>query len=202
MQAALVEPLPFADREQIQVVVVVGNERQLSVDGLAVDGEAEVFAAPGEEDERAQLRECVAPAAMAFAVMDELRVEPERDVVQEQAFADAADVDPPLESPKCVQRGDWIVAVEPEVASEVVSRSEGNADEGNVALDCDLCDCGERTVTTGGAERVRVGMTGEFCDVVSRLEDPRLDPAARCLLAELLRARASAARARVDQKQV
>jgi hypothetical protein len=139
---------------------------------------------------------------MAFAVVDELRIEPQRDVVQEQALADPTDVDPPLESPKRVQRADWIVAVESEVTREVVSRSEGNADEGDVALDRDLCDCGERTVTTGGAERRRVGITGELCDVIFRLEDPRLDPAARGLLAELLRARASAARARVDQKQV
>jgi hypothetical protein len=139
---------------------------------------------------------------MAFAVVDELRVEPERDVVQEQALADPADVDPPLHSPECVQRADRIVAVEAEVARKVVSRSEGNADEGDVALDRDFCDCGERPVTTGGAERLRVGVTGELCDVVSRLEDPCLDPADRCLLAELLRARASAARARVDQKQV
>ena len=97
---------------------------------------------------------------MAFAVVDELRVEPERDVVQEQAPADPADVDPPLQSPECVQRGDRIVAVEPEVAREVVSRSEGNADEGDVTLDRDFCDCGERPVTTGGAERPRVGITG------------------------------------------
>ena len=37
MQPALVEALPFADREQIEVVVVVGNERHLGVDGRAVD---------------------------------------------------------------------------------------------------------------------------------------------------------------------
>jgi hypothetical protein len=139
---------------------------------------------------------------MALAVVDELRVQPERDVVQEQALADPADVDPPLGSPESVQCADGIVAVEPEVAREVVSGSEGNADEGEVALDRDLCDCGERAVTAGSPECLRIAVACELRDVVAGREDPCLDPAARCLVAELLRARAAAARARVDQKQV
>ena len=56
-----------------------------------------------------------------------------------------------------LERGKRIVAVEPEVAGEVVPRAERDDDERQVALDGDLCNRRERAVAARHAEgRVRV----------------------------------------------
>jgi hypothetical protein len=133
--------------------------------------------------------------------MDELGVEPKRDVVQKQALADPPDVDPPLGSGEGSQRADWIVAVESEVACEVVSGTERDADEGKVALERDLRDGSQRAVAAGDAERVRVGVPGELGRIVIRPENSCVDSAAARLVGELVRARTLVARARIDEQQ-
>ncbi len=65
-----------------------------------------------------------------LAPVDERRVEPERDVVQEAPLARPADVDAPFLALEAGERGEWVVAIEPEVAGEVVARAVGNDDEG------------------------------------------------------------------------
>ncbi len=72
MQPALVEPLPLAEREELERVVVVRDERDLGVDRLSVDREAERLAGiAAVEQQRPQPREGVAPAAVALAAVDE-----------------------------------------------------------------------------------------------------------------------------------
>jgi hypothetical protein len=90
-----------------------------------------------------ELREDVPAASTAFPTMDELRVEPERDVVQKQPLAHAPDVDPPLLAREGRERRDGIVAVEAEVAREVVASPVRDDDEGKTTLDGDLRDSGE-----------------------------------------------------------
>jgi hypothetical protein len=122
----------------------------------------------------------------------ELGVEPQRDVVEEQAAAHLADVDLPLTAGERLERGDRIVAVESEVAGEVVSRSEGDADEREVAVERDLRDRRERPVAPGDADRVRVGELRELRRLLARLKKSRLDSPAARFVRELFRARGSA----------
>jgi hypothetical protein len=67
---------------------------------------------------------------VVLAPVDEPRVEPERDVVQEAPLPRPADVDAPFLALEAGERGEWVVAIEPEVAGEVVARAVGNDDEG------------------------------------------------------------------------
>jgi hypothetical protein len=90
-----------------------------------------------------ELREDVPAASASFPTMDELRVEPERDVVQKQPLAHAPDVDPPLLAREGRERRDGIVAVEAEVAREVVASPVRDDDEGKTTLDGDLRDSSE-----------------------------------------------------------
>ena len=92
-----------------------------------------------------------------LAPVDERRVDAERDVVQEAPLARAADVDAPLLALEAVERRERVVAVEAEVAGEVVARAEGDDDEGQVALDRDRGHARDRAVAARGAEHVRVG---------------------------------------------
>ena len=104
---------------------------------------------------------------MVLAPVHEPRVQAERDVVQEEALADASDVDAPLDA--VVERGERaerIVAVEAEVAGEVVPRPERDADERHVLLDRDLCDGSERAVAARHPEHVCVGLPRQLRQVV------------------------------------
>ena len=96
MELALVEALSLSDREQLELVGVVGDEHDSRVGGPAVDRHAERPRVPEREAKRPQARERVASPAVALAAVDEPRVEAERDVVQEEPVVHAADVDPPL----------------------------------------------------------------------------------------------------------
>jgi hypothetical protein len=200
VQAAFVEPLAFADRKQLQRVVVVRDHRDVRVDGCAVDGQIEAFAVPGEQEQRTELGKGLVPAPVALAAVHEVGVEPQRDVVQENALGDASDVDRPLPSLEGVQGADRVVAVETQVAREVVARPERDADERQLALERNFGDRGERAVTARDAERVSVGRAGELGGVVAGAQDPRFDSAFSRRLEELFRARRAGARARVDEK--
>jgi hypothetical protein len=202
VEPALVQPLPFSEREQLDVVLVVGDDRQTRLDRPAVDRQTDCAGILGEEQEAAKLCERVPPAPVALAAVDELRVEPDGDVVQEEPLADPSDVDPPLRSAERIQRADRVVAVEPEVAREVVPRAEGDADEGEPALERDFGDRGERAVAAGDAQRISLRASGELGRIVFGAEDPGLDPAPPGLFLQLLDARASAARARIDDEQL
>jgi hypothetical protein len=67
--------------------------------------------------------------------LDDCAVETHCDVVDEDAAVDAAEVDATLGSiVEHVERGDDVVAVDPEIECEVVPCPGGNAHEGNVVL--------------------------------------------------------------------
>ena len=138
---------------------------------------------------------------MMFTPVDERGVEAERDVVQEAPLARAADVHAPLLALESGERGERVVAVEPEVAREMVARAVGHDDERQVALDGDRRDAGHGAVAAGGPEDVHLGVPGELAQRPrpprarahrSRAPGPR--PA-------LLGRRALGSRARVDQEK-
>jgi hypothetical protein len=138
---------------------------------------------------------------VALAFVHKERVEAERDVVEKEAFADSADVDRSLGSGEGVQRADWIVAVQPDVSREMVTGAERDADERQVPLERDLGDRGQGAVAAGDAECFRVGVPGELGGIVAGPENTCFDPAAARFFCEFLRARASVARARIDEKK-
>src|SRR2546430_809032 len=68
----------------------------------------------------------------------------------------ASHVDPPLAPRESVERAHGVVAVEAQIACEVVAGAEGNADEREVALDGDRGDGREGAVAPGDPDRVGV----------------------------------------------
>ena len=162
---------------------------------VAVDGEPVLAAVVlDDERERAQPRERVAPPAVALAAVDEHRVQAEREVVQEQAVAGTADVDAPLLAGEALERGERVVAVEPEVAREVVARAERDADERDVLLERDLGHRREGAVAAGHSEHVRAGGPRDLLEVLALTQDMRVDAPLGRRGAQLLRGRRGACR--------
>jgi hypothetical protein len=202
VESTLVQALPLADRKQLERVVVVRDHGELGVDRLPVDGQPDAVAIAGQQEERAKLGERVPAPAMTLPLVDEVRVEAERDVVQEEPLADSPDVDPLLRAGERVESAKRVVPVEAQIAREVVSRPERNADERKVAFERDLGDRGERAVAAGDTERVGLaGGSGQGGWIILGSEDPGVDPAARSFVAKLLRARAAAPRAGIDEEK-
>ena len=102
--------------------------------------------------------------------MDELRVGADRDVVEEEPFAHPPDVDPSLHTLERGESAYRIVAVETEVAREVVSGAERDADERQVALDRDLGKVRQRSVAPGDPHWARGGPC-ELGRIVAGFED-------------------------------
>ena len=202
MKAALVEPLAFADREELELVVVVRDERDLGVDRLPIHREAGAVAIASEQEQGTELREGIPSPPVVLAVVDEERVEAKRDVVQERAIGGSTNIDPALRAREGVEGADWVVAVEAEVAREVVPSPERHADERHVALDRDLCHRRERSVAARDADRVGLCGAREPCGIVVGPEDARVDAALVRLGLKFLRARAVVARARIDQEEL
>jgi hypothetical protein len=139
---------------------------------------------------------------MCFAPVDEPRVEAERGVVEEDALGDPADVDSNLairsERGECTDR---VVAVETEIASEVIPGPEWDADERELALDRDLRDGREGPVAACHPERVCLRLPRDLLRLVLRPEDVDLDSEGLGRVDELVCARPTLAGARVhDQK--
>jgi hypothetical protein len=123
---------------------------------------------------------------VVLAPVDEAGVDTQRDVVEEEPVAGACHVDSSFDAvAEGGQRPERVVAVEPEVAREVVPRPEGDADERHVLLDRDRGDGGERAVAAGHAEHVGPGAPGELLQIVPVLEEAHLDAAGGCRVAEL-----------------
>ena len=139
---------------------------------------------------------------MVLAPVHEPRVEAERDVVQEEPVADAADVDAPLDPVvEGGERRERIVAVEAEVAGEVVPRPERDADERHVLLDRDLGDRRERAVAAGHPEHVRAGLPRHLGQVVALLQQVDGDAPLARGVAELVGTRRVRAGAWVDDEE-
>jgi hypothetical protein len=123
---------------------------------------------------------------MSLASVHKARVDPERDVVQEETLVGTADIDAPFGPTECVQRASRVVSVDPEVAGEVVARSERDADEGQVSFERDAGNRRERSITARHPERVRIGRAREPGRVLAVPEDVRLDPERLRLLRQIL----------------
>jgi len=119
--------------------------------------------------------------------MNETGVDPERDVVEEETLVGTADIDTPFgpaKRPECTTR---VAAVEPEVAGEVVARSERDADKGQISFERDGGDRGQRPVTARHPERLRVGRRArEPGRVLAVSEDVRFDSERLRLLRQIL----------------
>ena len=100
MQPALVDPLALAEREEVELVVVVGDERDVRLDAArpsTLIAERRVIAC--EQGERAQAGEGLAPAAVGLAsVRRAARRAPSETLFRKARAVDAADVDPTLVS--------------------------------------------------------------------------------------------------------
>ena len=131
-------------------------------------------------------------------------VDPERDVVEEEAAVHLGDVDPALDAVgEGVERADEIAAVDADVEREVVARAGGDADERKVVRECDCCDDGERSVAARGAERVRAARDRVFDErgeVVIRAQDDHVDAELARPLGEAGARRLAAAGSRVQEE--
>ena len=112
----------------------------------------------------------------------------ERDVVQERPVADPADVDATLDAAvERAERGDRVVAVEADVAREVIARAERDADERQAALDRHRGHRRKRAVAARDAQDLGVRRARERGDVVPRREHVRVEPTLASRPGELLR---------------
>ncbi len=132
--------------------------------------------------------------------MHQVGVDPEGDVVQEDARARAPDVDPQLAvGLERGERRDRIVPVEADVTGEMVPRAEGHADERHVALQGHLRDGAERAVASGDADRA-ARRAGDFLRIVARREHEDVYPAARRFAPEFFRVRLTLSGPRVHDQ--
>ena len=155
-----------------------------------------------ERDRRStRAGEQLAAPTVLLALVDELRIHPERDVVEEHPPVHLPDVHAPLGAPERVECRDRVVAVQPDVPREVIPSPERDADERQAALDRDRGDRCERAVATGHPERVGVGPSGDRLEVLSLAEEVHVDAPAACLVGELLARRAVAPGARIDDQE-
>src|SRR5262249_3098396 len=130
MQPSLVEAPALSDRQHAELVGVVRNEHDARVQLLSVDSEPDSVGLANDGGESTEPRQRVAPPPVMLAAGDEARVETERDVVQEEAVVRTPDVDRELGAvDERIERADRVVAVEADVAREVVPRPEWDADE-------------------------------------------------------------------------
>src|SRR6185369_16148396 len=170
-------------------------------DRLAVELRPDSALTAQPQPKGAQAGQHLAAPAVVLAAVHERRVDPERDVVQEAATADPADVHTPLFSAERLERAERVVSIEPNVAGEVIPGAEGNADEGQIALDRDRGDARHGAVTAGHAEHVDGGPARELRGVFAVADDPRLDPEPLRLGAKLVCGRPRPPGAGVDQKE-
>ena len=131
-------------------------------------------------------------------------VDPERDVVEEEAAVHLGHVDPALDAVgERVERADQIAAVDADVEREVVAGAGGNADERKAVRESGCGHDGERPVAAGDAERVRAarhGVVDERCEVVVRAQDDHVDAALARPLGEAGARRLAATGPRVDEE--
>ena len=136
--------------------------------------------------------------------MYEARIQPQRDVVQKEALADRADVDPPLSALEGCEGSERVLSVDAEVSGEVVPSPERNADERKVALEGDCDDGGERSVSTRHSQGFGSGLgrsAGNLRRVVVLGEDVDVHTKATSFVGELFRRGPLVSRPRIDQEE-
>jgi hypothetical protein len=194
MQAALVEAGALAEvGHALDAVVVVRDEHDQRCVVLAPPFEIErdvqgASASPKGRRSHAQ-KGHEAVACLPLQLVDEARVEPQRDVVEKDAIPDRAHVDPPLVAVERREGSDRVVPVDAQIPGEVVPRPERDADERKVALEGDRGDGGERPVSTSLSEGLRSGVgraAGGLRRVVVFAENVDVDTKAPGVLGKLL----------------
>ena len=149
-------------------------------------------------EDRPQLRVAI------FLPLDRLRIEPERDVVDEDAAVDLGQVDAALATvDECVESADDVFAIHPEVKCEVVAGPCRDTGVGEVELSRDHRDHRLRAVATG--HRHGIGAVGhrvahQLLQVGAELQLDRLDAPLSGLLGELELLRLAASRFRVVEE--
>src|SRR4051794_24608623 len=202
MEAALVKVLALADREEGELVAVVPDEEHPRCERLLVDARMQPMAVTRDREDAPGPRERLAAAAVALPAVHEPGVDTDRDVVQEAAVGDAADIDLPFDS--CLEgreRPERVVAVEADVSREVVPRPERDADEGGARLERDRRDCAERPVAPRHADDLSAGGPGDLAGALVLAEDVRLDPESLRLGDELVGSRRVVPGAWVDDEE-
>src|SRR5881392_725340 len=202
METPLSQVRPRAQVEEPQLIRIVRDEEDPCRDRLPIDPHAKWARMSGRAKQRANSRQRDAPATVRLAAVDERGVGTERDVVQEEPFARAANVDPPLVAAESRERSQWIRTVKPEVTRKVVPRPERDTDKRQLAFDRDLRDRRQRPVAAGDAEGVGAGVRShEGRRIVALAEDVHFDSSlARCGR-ELVHGWSSLSRAWVDQEK-
>ena len=127
-------------------------------------------------------------ASRYLVALHRLRVEPQRDVVDEHAPVDLGEIHAALAAvDERVERADDIVAVDSEIQREMVSRARRNAGVGQVELRGDRGDDRLRPVATRHRQRVRATrnrVPGELLEVLAAGELDWLDAALGRLVGE------------------
>jgi hypothetical protein len=137
-------------------------------------------------------------------MVDEARVEPQRDVVEKEAIADRAHVDPLFVALERREGSDRVVPVDTQIPGQVISRPERDADERKVALERDRGDDGERPVPTGHSHRLRSGVgrpAGDLPCVVVFFENVDVNIEATGLPSELFSRGPLVSRTRIYQEE-
>ena len=133
-----------------------------------------------------------------------LAVDPERDVVEEEAAVHLRHVDPALDAVgERVERPDQIAAIDAEVEREVVTGAGGDADERKPVCKGGCSDDGERSVAAGDPEHVRAArhsLVDQRCQVVVSAQNDHLDAALARPLGEAGARRLAATGLRVDEQ--
>ncbi len=158
-ELSAVEPRPGAGRMRgIERVGVVRHEHDggVAMRSAAVVHELQVdCGGTRPEHVRGRLQQRARLGVAVGRLPNRVAVDPERDVVEEEAAVHLRHVDPALDAVgERVERADQIVAIDAEVEREVVAGAGGNADERKPVRECGCRDDGERAVAAGDAERV------------------------------------------------
>src|SRR5439155_13159179 len=150
VQFPFVEALALAERGQVECVRIVRDEQEARLDGVTVDRDAERLPVREQDRPCPNPRKCFAASPLRFTAMHEPRVDAERHVVQEEAPVHATDVDAPFTAGvERTERSDRIVTIETQIAGEMVTGSERDADERAIALECNLGHGRQRAVAAG-----------------------------------------------------
>ncbi len=101
---------------------------------------------------RSRLEERARLGVPVGRLSNRVAVDPERDVVEEEAAVHLRDVDPALDTvAERVERADHVVSIDPEVEREVVARPGRDADEREPVRDGRRGNHGERPVAARDA---------------------------------------------------
>ena len=156
------------------------------------------------ENVRRRLEERARLGVPVGRLPNSVAVDPERDVVEEEAAVHLRDVDPALDAVgERVERAEQVVAIDAEVEREVVARAGGHADErepcATAAAATTASDPSPPAMPSASAPRATASATS-VGKIVVRAQDDHLDSALARPLGEAGTRSLAAARPRVDEQ--